>query len=193
MEADEEDETGVPVCESRATIRADQERVVCGGDGDGDGFPKMPLGLRFPDLQAWPSQLHDMPRPSLRLCQMRPLFSFLLQVSGENRTLFSEITLPCLQLNWVLGGSRVCVSRFNDCPLCGADIVKIESNSELQGLVDRFIEGHARIKRAHNAAEEDKNAGSDGKRVIYEDVSLERGAFLVQQAMRVSVLVCYWV
>lgn len=79
---------------------------------------------------------------------------------------------------------KVCVSRFNDCPLCGADIEKIEANSELQGLVDRFIEGHARIKRAHNAAEEDKNDASDSKRVIYEDVSLERGAFLVQQAMR---------
>lgn len=93
-------------------------------------------------------------------------------------------------MNWVLGGFRVCVSRFNDCPLCGADIEKIEANSELQGLVDRFIEGHARIKRAHNAAEEDKNDASDSKRVIYEDVSLERGAFLVQQAMRVSILVC---
>lgn len=109
----------------------------------------------------------------------------------KNQILFSEIPLPCLQLNWVLGGSRVCVSRFNDCPLCGADIEKIEANSELQGLVDRFIEGHARIKRAHNAAEEDKNDAGDSKRVIYEDVSLERGAFLVQQAMRVSILVCY--
>ncbi|KAL6125435.1 hypothetical protein ACLB2K_073493 [Fragaria x ananassa] len=74
---------------------------------------------------------------------------------------------------------KACVSRFKDCPLCGADIEKTEPNSELQGLVDRFIEGHARIKRAHNAEEETEN-----KRVIYEDVSLERGAFLVQQAMR---------
>ena len=73
------------------------------------------------------------------------------------------------------------MSRFKDCPLCGADIEKTEPNSELQGLVDRFIEGHARIKRAHNAEEE-----TEDKRVIYEDVSLERGAFLVQQAMRVS-------
>ncbi|PRQ55931.1 putative transcription factor C2H2 family [Rosa chinensis] len=82
---------------------------------------------------------------------------------------------------------KVCVSRFKDCPLCGADIEKTEPNSELQGLVDRFIEGHARIKRSHNAEEEtntNTNSESHNKRVIYEDVSLERGAFLVQQAMR---------
>lgn len=59
-------------------------------------------------------------------------------------------------------------------------------------MVDRFIEGHARIKRTHvdNNAEEKEEAGADSqknKTVIYEDVSLERGAFLVQHAMRVSI------
>ncbi|KAJ6713905.1 RING FINGER PROTEIN 41 151 [Salix viminalis] len=52
---------------------------------------------------------------------------------------------------------KVCISRFKDCPLCGADIEKIEADTDLQSVVDRFIDGHARIKR---------------------------GAFLVQQAMR---------
>ena len=55
--------------------------------------------------------------------------------------------------------------RFKDCPLCGAGIQGIEPDSELQALVDRL--------------------GGKSK-VIYEDVSMERGAFLVQQAMRVS-------
>lgn len=87
---------------------------------------------------------------------------------------------------------RACVSRFKDCPLCGADIEKIEDNENLQSLVDRFIEGHARIKRPHmdgggeNEEETEKVETQNDKRVIYEDVSLERGAFLVQQAMRVS-------
>ncbi|CAM8910670.1 unnamed protein product [Rhodiola kirilowii] len=45
-----------------------------------------------------------------------------------------------------------CVSRFKDCPLCGADIEKIEDDPNLQAVVDH--------------------------------VSLERGAFLVQHAMR---------
>lgn len=78
--------------------------------------------------------------------------------------------------------------------MCGADIEKIEADSNLQGLVDRFIEGHARIKRSHNAEDNqdstndsNKNEDKNNKRVIYEDVSLERGAFLVQQAMRVSL------
>lgn len=87
---------------------------------------------------------------------------------------------------------KACISRFKDCPLCGADIEKIEADTNLQNLVDRFIEGHARIKRSHNAEdkqdstpESNSNDGNNNsKRVIYEDVSLERGAFLVQQAMR---------
>ncbi|KAL9677052.1 hypothetical protein QQ045_005279 [Rhodiola kirilowii] len=43
----------------------------------------------------------------------------------------------------------------------------------------RFIDGHARIKRSH--AETNPNIAEND---IYEDVSLERGAFLVQHAMR---------
>ena len=86
--------------------------------------------------------------------------------------------LPCY--------SRVCISRFRDCPLCGADIEKIEANEELQKVVDKFIDGHARIKRSH-ANTDDKEAVNEDKPVIYEDVSLERGAFLIQQAMRVTV------
>lgn len=81
--------------------------------------------------------------------------------------------------------SRVCVSRFKDCPLCGADIEKIEDDSNLQSVVDRFIEGHARIKRSQVDTDKEEREG-DTKTVIYEDVSLERGAFLMQQAMRVS-------
>ncbi|MBA0780568.1 hypothetical protein Gotri_004658, partial [Gossypium trilobum] len=80
----------------------------------------------------------------------------------------------------------VCISRFKDCLLCGADIEKLEADTNLQSMVDRFIEGHARMKRPHV----DANGGggeqvvNDDKKVIYEDISLDRGAFLVQQAMR---------
>ncbi|KAK5794943.1 hypothetical protein PVK06_036197 [Gossypium arboreum] len=78
------------------------------------------------------------------------------------------------------------MSRFKDCPLCGADIEKLEADTNLQSMVDRFIEGHARTKRPHV----DANGGggeqvvNDDKKVIYEDMSLDRGAFLVQQAMK---------
>ncbi|KAM0868009.1 hypothetical protein ACQ4PT_041606 [Festuca glaucescens] len=77
---------------------------------------------------------------------------------------------------------KACISRFKDCPLCGADVEGIEPDTELQALVDRFIDGHARIKRSL-AGGDGEAAGGKGK-VIYEDVSMERGAFLVQQAMR---------
>ncbi|KAF4400040.1 hypothetical protein G4B88_021254 [Cannabis sativa] len=88
-----------------------------------------------------------------------------------------------------------CISKFNDCPLCGADIEKIEDDEKIQSLVDRFIEGHARIKRTQeidsNNTENNKEEGvaesPKNKTVIYEDVSLERGAFLFQHAMRVSL------
>ncbi|KAJ6307487.1 hypothetical protein OIU76_017310 [Salix suchowensis] len=78
---------------------------------------------------------------------------------------------------------KVCISRFKDCPLCGADIEKIEADTDLQSVVDRFIDGHARIKRSHVDVDKEVEVG-ENKKVIYEDVSLERGAFLVQQAMR---------
>lgn len=77
--------------------------------------------------------------------------------------------------------------------MCGADIEKIEEDENIQSLVDRFIEGHARIKRTQevdNNAEENKEEAVaeslKNKTVIYEDVSLERGAFLFQHAVRVS-------
>ncbi|KAL5078885.1 hypothetical protein RYX36_007306 [Vicia faba] len=47
-----------------------------------------------------------------------------------------------------------------------------------------MIEGHARIKRSVNL-DKGEEAAENNKPVIYEDVSLERGSFLVQQAMRV--------
>ncbi|XP_010276468.1 PREDICTED: uncharacterized protein LOC104611195 [Nelumbo nucifera] len=78
---------------------------------------------------------------------------------------------------------KACISRFKDCPLCGADIEKIEPDTDLQDVVNRFIDGHARIKRPHVKTNVEE-VGSENKIVIYEDVSLERGAFLVQQAMR---------
>ncbi|KAM0953862.1 putative transcription factor C2H2 family [Dioscorea sansibarensis] len=77
---------------------------------------------------------------------------------------------------------KACISRFKDCPLCGADIDKIEPDSELQITVERFINGHARIKRAQ--VNVDGSEIQEQKNVIYGDVSMERGAFLVQQAMR---------
>ncbi|KAH7854653.1 hypothetical protein Vadar_016414 [Vaccinium darrowii] len=78
---------------------------------------------------------------------------------------------------------KACISRFKDCPLCGADIEKIETDTNLQNVVDRFIEGHARIKRSQVDKDQPEAVG-EKKTVIYEDVSLERGSFLVQQAMR---------
>lgn len=77
---------------------------------------------------------------------------------------------------------KACISRFKDCPLCGADIEKIEPDSDLQTTVDRFIDGHARIKRSQVSSDSEE-AGPEQKNVIYGDVSMERGAFLVQQAM----------
>ncbi|KAG0559288.1 hypothetical protein KC19_10G093800 [Ceratodon purpureus] len=76
---------------------------------------------------------------------------------------------------------RGCISRFQDCPLCGLDIDGIESDSEMQGLVDRFIEGHARtIRPSLQTGAQEESAGN----IKYEDISVERGSFLVQQAMR---------
>ncbi|KAL5995033.1 Protein nca1, partial [Asimina triloba] len=77
---------------------------------------------------------------------------------------------------------KVCISRFIDCPVCGADIEKTEPDNELQLLVDRFIEGHCRIKRSQINSDTTETGG-ENENVTYEDVSLERGAFLVQHAV----------
>ncbi|CAI8609409.1 unnamed protein product [Vicia faba] len=92
-----------------------------------------------------------------------------------------NIVVKCVPCSHIF--CKACISRFEDCPLCGADIVKIEPDDNLQGVVDRFIEGHARIKRSVNL-DKGEEAAENNKPVIYEDVSLERGSFLVQQAMR---------
>nr|ACU21424.1 unknown [Glycine max] len=71
---------------------------------------------------------------------------------------------------------KACILRFKDCPLCGADIVKIEPDANLQGVVDHFIEGHARIKRSVSSDKGEE--ATESKKVIYEDVSLGKRFFL---------------
>ncbi|KAI5434332.1 hypothetical protein KIW84_021260 [Lathyrus oleraceus] len=61
--------------------------------------------------------------------------------------------------------------------------VKIEPDDNLQDVVDRFIEGPARIKRSVNL-NKGEEATENNESVIYKDVSMERVSFLVQQAIR---------
>jgi hypothetical protein len=90
---------------------------------------------------------------------------------------------------WSCTGCRACISRFKDCPLCGADVDEIVPDPEMQTLVDQFIEGHARIKGTPlnaNSADGETGESEDQSNVVYEDASSARGSFLVQQAMRVG-------
>jgi hypothetical protein len=83
-----------------------------------------------------------------------------------------------------------CISKFQDCVLCGADIQRIDDDPHLQGLVEKFIEGHARIKRPTVQANGELSPVDENKSsnvVSYEDVSLARGSFLIQHALRVSL------
>lgn len=111
--------------------------------------------------------------------------AYLLFVQWCLSELFS-IGFVALRSFYLVVESRACILRFKDCPLCGADIETTEADSNLQSTVDRFIEGHGRIKRSH-VENADKEELSEKKTVIYEDVSLERGDFLLQQAMRVGL------
>lgn len=90
---------------------------------------------------------------------------------------------------------RDCISRFQDCVICGADIERIDDDPQLQGLVERFIDGHARIKRPTvpaNGESSPRQENPPSEVVSYEDVSLARGSFLIQHAMRVSRCVRIW-
>ncbi|KAK6149224.1 hypothetical protein DH2020_016752 [Rehmannia glutinosa] len=108
---------------------------------------------------------------------------------GYDSQTFKLGPLSCMICQALLFECSKCVPcshvycKFKDCPLCGADIEKIEDDLTLQSVVDRFIEGHARIKRSQVDTDKEEREG-DKTKVIYEDVSLERGAFLMQQAMR---------
>ncbi|GLT93406.1 hypothetical protein SLE2022_112000 [Rubroshorea leprosula] len=157
-----------PVCPFVKAARPDDaqsarkhgaEHEAQGGKDSGDSAtisPKCPFG--------YDSQSFKLGPLSCMICQA------LLFESSK--------CLPCSHVY-----CKACISRFKDCPLCGADIEKIEADTNLQSVVDRFIEGHARIKRSH-VDTNNEEVVSDNKNVIYEDVSMERGAFLVQQAMR---------
>ncbi|KAF6166243.1 hypothetical protein GIB67_031027 [Kingdonia uniflora] len=79
--------------------------------------------------------------------------------------------------------ARACISRFKDCPLCGADIEKIEPDKDLQDVVDRFIEGHARIKRSQvdtNTKRENDECKTSGQVVetLAYDLVLESVMYL---------------
>ncbi|KAL6523206.1 Protein nca1 [Orobanche gracilis] len=147
-----------PVDASGKRPREDQnkQQAIDNYKGDAVISPKCPFG--------YDSQTFKLGPLSCMICQ-----ALLFQCSK---------CVPCFHVY-----CKACISRFKDCPLCGADIEKIEDDLNLQSVVDRFIEGHARIKRSQVDTEKDKREG-DKKTVIYEDVSLERGAFLMQQAMR---------
>ncbi|KAG6554438.1 hypothetical protein Mapa_004355 [Marchantia paleacea] len=80
---------------------------------------------------------------------------------------------------------RGCISKFQDCVICGADIQGVNADVELQKTVERFIEGHARIKRSVKTDGDSTDEESPHSNVVsYEDVSLARGSFLIQHAMR---------
>ncbi|KAI3974792.1 hypothetical protein MKX01_028052 [Papaver californicum] len=91
--------------------------------------------------------------------------------------------------------SIVCISHFNDCRLCEANIKRIEPDKDLQDVVDRFIEGHAKIKMPQVNGDLKEMAG-DNKKVAYADVSLERVVFLASSSSSFptrNVIVGYFV
>ncbi|EEF36838.1 protein NCA1 [Ricinus communis] len=152
-----------------------------GGDSVNSNSPKCPFGYDSvnADANASPKSAATIPAKcplgyDSRSFKIGPLSCIICQA-----LLFD--TTKCVPCNHIF--CKACVSPFRDCPLCGADIEKFEAEMNLQATVDRFIEGHARIKRSHINKHEEEEVGENTK-VIYEDVSLERGAFLVQHAMR---------
>ncbi|CAL5330756.1 unnamed protein product [Camellia sinensis] len=158
------------VGDNQNKIQSGQEGKAKQESGESTSIsPKCPFG--------YDSQTFKLGPFSCMICQAL-LFESCKCVPCSHVYLLLILQMVCYFLK-----TRACISRFKDCPLCGADIEKIEADTNLQNVVDRFIEGHARIKRSQVNTDEEEAVG-ERKTVIYEDVSLERGAFLVQQAMR---------
>jgi tetratricopeptide (TPR) repeat protein len=49
----------------------------------------------------------------------------------------------CVKTNCGHKYCRVCISRFQDCPTCGADVVSVEADAEAQSVVESFLSAHA--------------------------------------------------
>lgn len=81
---------------------------------------------------------------------------------------------------------RECIEKCRDCPVCGADVVKVEPDEATEGMVERFIDAHAGHVSFWELEEggwrmEDMSIQSDESSV---DVSKEKARFLLQAGIR---------
>ncbi|KAL0034657.1 hypothetical protein WJX77_001447 [Trebouxia sp. C0004] len=89
-----------------------------------------------------------------------------------------SLLYDCVQLSCSCKYCRYCVASFSDCPLCGADITSRTAATELQGMVDTYINAHAGTQNLFDIGK----AKNDVK--VDEATSQSRSAFLLQLAVR---------
>lgn len=83
----------------------------------------------------------------------------------------------CVKTNCGHSYCRHCISRFRDCPTCGADVVSVESAPESQSLVETFLSAHAGDKSIWQIEGTTSKENEDE-----EDIG--KAAFLLQVGVR---------
>ncbi|KAI5404522.1 hypothetical protein KIW84_051615 [Lathyrus oleraceus] len=115
----------------------------------------------------------------------------LNQEHNEDHQIHCSREVPEQQYQWQietllinqLPNQGFLLSNIVDVFLLELVVAAVIVSTSAKGVVGRFIEGPARIKRTVNLNKGEEATEND-EPVIYEDVSMERGSFLVQQAMR---------
>ncbi|KAL4517007.1 hypothetical protein Ndes2437B_g06628 [Nannochloris sp. 'desiccata'] len=96
-------------------------------------------------------------------------------------TICKSFLYDCVKTNCGHTYCRVCISRFQDCPTCGADVVSVEEDRESQSVVESFLSAHAGDKSiwqiegtapSINSANENDDEGETGKAAFLLQVGL---------------------
>ena len=89
----------------------------------------------------------------------------------------------CVKTNCGHKYCRVCISRFRDCPTCGADVVSAVEDPEAQSVVESFLSAHAGDKsiwQIEGTAPMNSSTNDNEE----ENEETGRAAFLLQVGLR---------
>jgi len=87
----------------------------------------------------------------------------------------------CIKTNCGHKYCRVCISRFRDCPTCGADVVSVEEDPEAQSVVESFLSAHAGDKSIWQL---EGTAPTNNSANEKEEEETGKAAFLLQVGLR---------
>lgn len=117
-------------------------------------------------------------RPAPAQCPMGFTASDGPRMTQLHCVICKSLLYDCVQLSCSCKYCRYCVASFSDCPLCGADIISRTAATELQEMVDTYINAHAGTQNLFDIGK------TQNEVKVGEATSQSRSAFLLQLAVR---------